>query len=57
MEPDKIACSLDLMQFRNSLSNAFTDACFYTVNRSNHAVFENEYQISMADKVQCISQS
>jgi len=57
MEPDKIACSLDLMQFRNSLSNAFTDACFYTVNRSNHAVLENGDKISMAGKVQFISKS
>ena len=57
MEPDKIACSLALIQFRNSLPHAFTDACFYAVNRRNHAIFENGDQISMVDKVQCISQS
>jgi len=57
MEPDKIACNLALMQFKNSLPRAFTDACSYAANRSNDVIFENGDQISTADEVQCISQS
>jgi hypothetical protein len=51
MGPEKIACSLALMQFRDSLHNAFRDASLYFVKRSNHDLFETGEEISMVDKV------